>query len=193
MRRVSPIFICKPREVYIISNFKKEKGQTTEINEDIRDKEIRLIGDDGSQLGIMSSRDAQALANEKKLDLVKIAPQANPPVCKIMDYGKYRYEQQKRDKEAKKKQKVTNVKEVRLSLNIEDHDLNTKAKNAMKFLKDGDKVKVSLRLKGREMGHPELAKEVIERFGQVIDEFGVMDSVPKLEGRSMTVIFSPRS
>jgi translation initiation factor IF-3 len=133
------------------------------------------------------------LAIEKKLDLVKIAPNANPPVCKIMDYGKFRYEQQKRDKEARKKQKITSLKEVRLSLTIEDHDLTTKAKNAIKFLSEGDKVKVTLKFKGRELGHPELGKEVIGRFAMMIDTNGVMEKEAKLEGKSMTVIFAPRN
>ena len=134
------------------------------INDEIRDKEVRVIGADGSQLGVMSSKDAYKLALEKNLDLVKIAPQAVPPVCRIMDYGKYRFEQAKREKEARKNQRVIDVKEVRLSLNIDTHDFETKANNAVKFLKAGNKVKVSVRFRGREMAHPELGRELMERF-----------------------------
>jgi translation initiation factor IF-3 len=170
-------------------NIKKAK---TEINEDIRDREIRVIGEEGEQLGVMSSRDAYKLAMEKKLDLVKIAPNAQPPVCRIMDYGKHKYEQAKREKEAKKKQKVMTVKEVRLSLNIEKHDIETKARNATKFLTHGDKVKVSLRFKGRQMGHTSLGFEVFEKFAEIIKEAGDMDGRPKMEGRSMVVFFVPK-
>jgi len=132
------------------------------------------------------------LANERKLDLVKIAPTAKPPVCKIMDYGKFKYEQAKKEKEAKKKQKTTTIKEVRLSLSIEAHDMNTKANNAIKFLNAGDKVKVSLRFKGRQMGHTEFGYEVIKKFAEIIGEHGQMDNRPKLEGRSLVVIFGPK-
>lgn len=139
----------------------------------------------------MSARDALELAMEKKLDLVKIAPQAEPPVCRIMDYGKHKYEQQKRDKENKKKQKITEIKEVRLSLNIEKHDLETKAKMASKFLAKGDKVKVTLKLRGRELGHTDLAIEVFERFAALIEEDGKMEKKPAAEGRSLVTFFSP--
>ncbi len=164
-----------------------------EINEAIRDREVRLIDSNGDQLGIVSSRKALELATERKLDLVKIAPKAKPPVCKIMDYGKYKYEQAKREKEAKKKQKVINVKEVRLSLNIEEHDLNTKANRAIKFLGNGDKVKVSLRFKGRELGHTHLGVDVLNRFFSVVSEVSVMERKPKMEGRSMIMILNPKS
>ncbi len=164
-----------------------------EINESIRDREVRLIDSNGDQLGIVSSRKALELAAERKLDLVKIAPKAKPPVCKIMDYGKYKYEQAKREKEAKKKQKVINVKEVRLSLNIEEHDLNTKANRAIKFLGNGDKVKVSLRFKGRELGHTHLGVDVLNRFFTIVSEVGVMERKPKMEGRSMIMILNPKS
>ncbi len=140
----------------------------------------------------MTTKDAFALAVEKKLDLVKIAPNAVPPVCRIMDYGKHKYEQAKKEKEAKKKQKVMSVKEVRLSLNIEKHDIETKAKNAMKFLEHGDKVKVSLRFKGRQMGHTSLGYEVFDKFAITIQEAGDMDGRPKMEGRSMVVFFVPK-
>ena len=166
--------------------------KTAEINEEIRDREVRVIGDDGEQLGIMTAKDAYKLALEKKLDLVKIAPNAKPPVCKIMDFGKHRYEQQKKDKEARKKQKSGTVKEVRLGLNIENHDLETKAKSAAKFLEKGDKVKVSLRFKGREMGYTQLGYDVIKRFTAEIEEFGVIESTAKLEGRSLVATFAPK-
>ena len=140
----------------------------------------------------MTSKDAFNLAVEKKLDLVKIAPNASPPVCRIMDYGKHKYEQSKKEKDAKKKQKVMSLKEVRLSLNIEKHDIDTKAKNAMKFLQNGDKVKVSLRFKGRQMGHTSLGYEVFEKFAVTIEDSGDMDGRPKMEGRSMVVFFVPK-
>lgn len=168
-------------------------SKQAEINEQIRDRELRIIGSDGEQLGIMSSRDALNLAAEAKLDLVKIAPNAKPPVCRIMDYGKHRYEQQKRDKENRKKQKQQTLKEVRLSLKIEKHDLETKAKNAIKFLSKGDKLKVSLRLRGREMGYVSLAHEVIVRFTEHIDEYGTLDKRPKMEGRSLVAFYSPKN
>ena len=132
-----------------------------QINEQIRDREVRVIGPDGGQIGIMSARDAQRIAYEKNLDLVKISPTANPPVCRIMDYGKYRFEQAKREKEARKNQHIVEIKEVRLSLNIDTHDFNTKVNHAMRFLKEGNKVKVSIRFRGREMGHPEIGTEIM--------------------------------
>lgn len=164
----------------------------TEINEQIRDREVRLIGEDGEQIGIVSRNEALDYAADKKLDLVKIAPNAKPPVCKAMDYGKFKYEQAKKEKEAKKKQKMTIIKEVRLSLNIEKHDMETKANNAIKFLSAGDKVKVSLRFKGRQMGHIEFGYDVINRFAEIIGEHGQMEKRPKLEGRSLVVIFTPK-
>ena len=163
------------------------------INEEIRDKEIRLIGPDGEQLGIMSTKEALKISAEKDLDLVKIAPQAQPPVCRIMDYGKYRFEQTKREKEAKKNQKVIDVKEIRLSLNIDTNDFNTKVNHAIKFLKAGNKVKVSLRFRGREMAHSELGKESVERFASACSEYGVVAKEPKLEGRSMVLFMSAKS
>lgn len=162
------------------------------MNEEIRDREVRVIADDGEQLGIMSGKDAYLLAQEKKLDLVKIAPNANPPVCRIMDFGKHRYEQQKKDKEARKKQRTSTVKEVRLGLNIEKHDLETKAKSAAKFLEKGDKVKVSLRFRGREMGYIQLGHEVFKKFAAEIEEFGVIETPARLEGRSLVAIFAPK-
>ena len=151
---------------------------------------MRVIDADGSQLGVMSSRDALSRAAEKDLDLVKIAPGANPPVCKIMDYGKYRFEQQKKDKEAKKNQKVVDIKEIRLSLNIDTHDFNTKLGHAEKFLKAGNKVKVSIRFRGREMAHTNLGTEVLTRFAEAV-QGGTVDKLPKLEGRSMTMFIVP--
>ena len=162
------------------------------INEDIRDKEVRVIGADGAQLGIMDSREALRLAAESNLDLVKIAPQAVPPVCRIMDYGKYRFEQAKREKEARKNQKVIEIKEIRLSLNIDVGDLNTKVKQGTKFLMEGNKLKVSIRFRGREMAHPELGQSVMERYFEAVSEYGVMEKAPKLEGRHMLMFVSAK-
>lgn len=156
-----------------------------QINEEIRDKEVRLVGDDGSQLGVMSARDALSLAVEKSLDLVKIAPQAQPPVCRLMDYGKFRFEQAKRDKEAKKNQKVIEIKEIRLSLNIDTHDFNTKLNHARKFIQGGHKVKVSIRFRGREMAHASLGDETMRRFAEAMADIANVEKQPKLEGRSM--------
>ena len=152
-----------------------------------------MIGADGEQLGIVPVAKAQQIADEQEMDLVKIAPMAQPPVCRIMDYGKYKFEQVKREKEAKKNQKVIEVKEIRLSLNIDTNDFNTKLKQATKFLKDGNKVKVSVRFRGREMAHPELGTEMVQRFADGIAEFGSVDKMPKLEGRSMVMIISSKS
>ena len=151
-----------------------------------------MIDADGSQLGILSSKEAFRIAMDKNLDLVKIAPQAAPPVGRIMDYGKYRFEQAKREKEARKNQKTIEIKEVRLSLKIDTHDFNTKANNAIKFLKNGDKVKVSVRFRGREMAHPELGQENLKRFIDAVSEYGSVDKPPKMEGRSLAAIISPK-
>lgn len=155
------------------------------INEQIRDREVRLIDDEGNQLGIVSSKEAQRLAREKNLDLVKIAPKAKPPVCKIIDYGKFRYEQAKREKEAKKKQSVMSVKEVRLSPNIEQHDINTKLKQANKFLSNGDKVKVSVRFRGRELAHTAGGRDILLKFAEGLKDIAEIEKHPKMEGRSM--------
>ncbi len=163
----------------------------TEINEEIRDREVRLIDVDGRQIGIVSIREALDAADEAKLDLVKIAPQARPPVCKIMDYGKYRYEQAKMEKEAKKKQRVIQVKEIRLSVNIDDGDMETKARHAIKFLEAGDRLKVSLRFRGRQLSRKELGVEVVERFGEMIKEYGEVDKRPAIEGRSVVAYYAP--
>ena len=162
------------------------------INEEIRDKEVRLIDADGSMLGIISVKDAQKLAVTKNLDLVKIAPQASPPVCRIMDYGKYMFELAKKEKEARKNQKVISIKEVRLSASIEDHDFGFKVKNALKFLEDGDKVKVSVKFRGREMHYTSLGEEVLNKFAEAIKDVGVVEKKPKLEGKNMTMILNPK-
>lgn len=162
------------------------------VNEEIREKEIRLIDSDGTQLGIMPTKKALEIAESKQLDLVLIAPQAKPPVCKIMDYGKFIYEQQKKEKEAKKKQKVINVKEIRITPNIDEHDLNVKAKNAEKFLKDGDKVKVTVKFRGREAEHSHLGEEVLKRFADKLSEVGVIEKQPKLEGKNMFMVLTPK-
>ena len=153
---------------------------------------MRLIGEGGEQLGIMSARDALKMAEEKNLDLVKIAPTAKPPVCKIMDYGKYRFEKAKRDKEARKNQKTVELKEIRLSLNIDTHDFETKAKHAEKFLKAGNKVKVSIRFRGREMGHPEQGHEIMRRFAETLAEIANVEKPAKLEGRNMLMFLAPK-
>ena len=162
------------------------------INERIRDKEVRLIGQDGEQLGIMSARDAMKLAREADLDLVKIAPGAKPPVCKIIDYGKYRYEMARKEKEAKKKQKTMEVKEVRLSPNIDVNDLNTKANHARKFLGKGDKVKVTLRFRGREMAHMSSSRHVLDDFADLLSDIATVEKAPKVEGRSMTMFLTEK-
>ena len=162
------------------------------INEQIRDKEVRVVGADGEQLGIMSSRDAYKLAQEAELDLVKIAPTAKPPVCKIMDYGKYKFEQAKREKEARKNQRVVEIKEIRLSLNIDTHDFNTKLGHALRFLQAGDKVKVSIRFRGREMGHPEQGYETMKKFAQACEEAANVEKPAKLEGRNMLMFLAPK-
>ncbi|HBF6020933.1 TPA: translation initiation factor IF-3 [Clostridioides difficile] len=162
------------------------------INEQIKDKEIRVLSPTGEQLGVMPTKEAQAMANSKNLDLVQISPNANPPVCKIMDYGKFRYEQARKEKEAKKKQKTIVVKEVRLRPGIEQNDLNTKANNAIKFLKKGDKVKVELRFRGRELGHKDIGKEVMLKFLDIIKEFGEPTKAPTFEGNNMVVIIDPK-
>ena len=163
------------------------------LNEDIRDSEIRLIGSTGEQLGIMSAAQAQRIADEQGLDLVKISPQATPPVCKLMDYGKFRFEQGKREKEAKKNQHVVEIKEIRMSPGIDVGDFNTKLKNAQKFLADGNRVKVSVRFRGREMAHTDIGKDLLVRFAEQCAEVATLDKEPKLEGRSMSIFLSPKT
>ena len=162
------------------------------INEQIRDREIRLIGSNGEQLGIMSAKDAMKLAREAELDLVKIAPTAKPPVCNIIDYGKYRYELARKEKEAKKKQKTIDIKEVRLSPNIDTNDLNTKVNQARKFLSKGDKVKVTLRFRGRELAHVNQSKGILDDFAKQLEDIAVVDKPAKLEGRSMIMFLSEK-
>ncbi|MGN1197486.1 MAG: translation initiation factor IF-3 [Acetatifactor sp.] len=160
------------------------------INDQIRDKEVRLIGESGEQLGIMSAKDALKLAEEAGVDLVKIAPTANPPVCRIVDYGKYKYEQLRKEKEAKKKQKVVEVKEIRLSPNIDTNDLNTKMTAARKFITKGDRVKVTLRFRGREMAHMNSSKHILDDFAESLSDVAVIAKPPKVEGRSMTMFLT---
>ena len=163
------------------------------INEEIRDREVRVVDQNGEQLGVMSSRDALALAEERQLDLVKIAPQARPPVCKLMDYGKFRFEQSKKEREFRKNQKVITVKEVRLSATIEDHDVDVKVKNAIKFLKEGNKVKVTIRFRGRQITHSDIGRQVMNEFAERIKEYGTVDKAPQIEGRNMSMFVSPRA
>ncbi|WP_081800386.1 translation initiation factor IF-3 [Metaclostridioides mangenotii] len=162
------------------------------INEQIRDKEVRLLSSNGDQLGIVALKEAQSMADEQNLDLVQISPNAKPSVCKIMDYGKFKYEQSRKEKEAKKKQKIVSLKEVRLRPGIEENDLNTKANNAIKFLKKGDKVKVELRFRGRELGHKDLGKVVMLKFIDIVKEFGEPTKAPAFEGNNMVVIIDPK-
>lgn len=162
------------------------------MNEEIRTKEVRLVSETGEQLGIMHPRDALNIALSKGLDLVEVAPAAKPPVCKIMDVGKFKYEQSKREREARKKQRIINVKEVKLRPNIEDHDFEVKAKNAQRFLEDGDKVKVTIMFRGRELSHPELGRNLLERVAVLLQEIATMEKNPKLEGKNMTMILSPK-
>lgn len=171
-----------------MSNIRKND---LEINEEIRDKEIRVIDADGTMLGVISTKEAQDLAYSKDLDLVKISPNANPPVCKITDYKKAIFEQAKKEKEAKKNQKVVSLKEVRLSIKIEEHDLEFKIKNANKFLLEGNKVKASIRFKGREQKYALDGKEVLAKFAEAVKEVGTVEKLPYLEGRSMTMILNP--
>ena len=173
-------------EVFLIAN------AVHQINEEILDKEVRLIGDEGEQLGIMSSAEALKIAEERELDLVKIAPGSNPPVCKIMDYGKYRFEQTKKEKEAKKNQRVIEIKEIRMSPGIDTNDFNTKLKNGQKFLADGNRLKVSVRFRGREMAHTEIGAELLKDFAAKCADIANMDKAPKLEGRNMSMFLSPK-
>ena len=173
-------------EVFIIAN-------EHQINEQIRDSSVRVVSDDGEQMGIMSAREAMRIAEEKGLDLVKISPNAQPPVCKIMDYGKFRFEQSKKQKEAKKNQHIITIKEMRLSTNIDKHDLDVKAKSVSKFLKAGDKVKISLHFRGRQMTHTDLGREVMEEFFTMVQDDAVMEKGTKMEGRSMFMILAPKN
>lgn len=182
--RLSAFFVM---EVFPIA--KKEM----QINEQIRDNELRVIGPDGAQLGVMSAREAQKIADDAGLDLVKIAPTAVPPVCRVMDYGKYRFEQAKKEKEARKNQHVVDIKEVRLGLNTDVGDFNTLVNRAAKFLQGGDKVKVSIRFRGREMGHPEMGLESMKRFAEALQEVATVEKPAKLEGRHMLMFLAPKA
>ena len=162
------------------------------INEQIRDREVRLVSESGEQLGIMSARDAYLKAQEAGLDLVKIAPMAKPPVCKIIDYGKYRYEMARKEKEARKKQKTIELKEVRLSPNIDTNDLNTKVGAARKFISKGDKVKITLRFRGREMAHMNSSKHILDEFAESLSDIAVIEKAPKVEGRTMTIVLAAK-
>lgn len=164
-----------------------------QLNENIRDKELRIVSESGEQLGIMSAAQALKLAESKNLDLVKIAPQAKPPVCKIMDYGKYRFEQSKREKESRKSQRVTEIKEIRLSLNIDTHDFETKLNHAIRFIESGNKVKVSIRFRGREMAHSNLGLNTMSRFAEACAETAVVERPAKLEGRQMLMFLAPKA
>ena len=162
------------------------------INEEIRDREVRVVDQNGEQMGVYPIREALELAEERQLDLVKIAPQARPPVCKLMDYGKYRFEQSKKEREFRKNQKVITVKEVRLSATIEEHDIDVKFKAAVKFLKEGNKVKATIRFRGRQIAHSEIGRQVMAEFAERIKEYGTVDKVPQIEGRNMSMIISPK-
>ncbi|MGN1003417.1 MAG: translation initiation factor IF-3 [Oscillospiraceae bacterium] len=166
---------------------------THQINEEIRDKEVRLISAEGEQLGIMSAKAALALAEEQSLDLVKISPTANPPVCKLMDYGKFRFEQTKREKEAKKNQRVVEIKEIRMSPGIDVGDFNVKLRNAQKFLAEGNRVKVTIRFRGREMAHTDIGRNLLVKFAEDCTEIASMDKSPKLEGRHMSMFLAPKA
>lgn len=163
-----------------------------QINEEIRDKEVRLIADDGEQLGIVSAKEALDIAIERGMDLVKIAPQAQPPVCRIMDYGKFRFEQAKREKEARKNQRVVEIKEIRMSPSIDVNDFNVKLRNAQKFLADGNRCKITVRFRGREMAHTNIGQDLLLKFAEECGEIAVMDKSPKLEGRHMSIFLSPK-
>ena len=188
-----PLFLCSMYRTVRLH----QRGRCTTIsdlmiNEQIRDREVRLIGVNGEQLGIMSARDALKLAREAELDLVKVAPMAKPPVCKIIDYGKFKYEMVRKEKEAKKKQKIVEIKEVRLSPNIDVNDLNTKTNSARKFLEKGNKVKVTLRFRGREMAHMNANRHILEDFAKSLEDVSAVDKPVKQEGRSLTIFLSPK-
>ncbi|GFN23153.1 translation initiation factor IF-3 [Thermanaeromonas sp. C210] len=163
------------------------------MNGEIRAREVRLVGTDGQQLGIMPLREALRIAHEQGLDLVEVAPQARPPVCRIMDFGKYKYEQSKREREARKKQRIIDVKEVKLRPGIEEHDFQVKARNALRFLEDGDKVKVTIMFRGREISHPELGEKLCWRLADQVSELASVERPPKLEGRNMVMILAPKN
>lgn len=182
-----------PLIFYFISGVLNISVKELQINEEIKDKEIRVIDSDGSAIGVISAKEALALAEERELDLVKIAPQATPPVCKIMDYGKYLFEQGKREKEAKKNQKVVDVKEIRMFSTIDTHDFETKTAQAVKFLKGGDKIKVSVRFRKRAIAHPQLGEELLDKFKEACAEVGTVEKPAKMEGRALVMFVSPKA
>jgi len=182
------IFLC--RTIGGVSAISRE---TLRINEEIRIREVRVTGANGEQLGIMQTKDALKLAEDQHMDLVEVAPKARPPVCKIMDFGKYRYEQQKRDKEARKKQKVITIKEVKLRPNIEQHDFDVKLKNAQRFIEEGNKVKVTVMFRGRELSHPELGTVILNKMSDALGDSVNVERTAKLEGKNMTMILSPKA
>ncbi len=187
---ISALIFCFLYECLEVLDISKQELQ---INEEIRDKEVLLIDVDGKKLGVISAREAQKMAYDKDLDLVKIAPQAKPPVCRILDYGKYCFEQAKREKEARKNQKIVEIKEIRMFSAIDTHDFNTKVNQAVKFLKSGDKIKVSVRFRKRAIAHPQLGEELLERFKEACAEAGVVDKPAKMEGRSIVMFMSPKA
>ena len=191
---VSAIFIILlfPYRLLEVRTISTKDNKQTQINDEIRASEVRLINENGEMVGIVSIDEALRLAEEADLDLVNISPNADPPVCKILDYGKYRYEQQKKEKTAKKNQHVTEIKEIRLSASIEDHDVQVKAKTATKFLQDGDKVKVSLRFRGRERDYTQLGFDAMAKFADLVSEYGVIEKPAKMEGRRMNMFLAPR-
>jgi translation initiation factor IF-3 len=185
-------FFCKPEEERYFSWRWQAISREHQINEEIRAREVRVVGPDGEQIGIKPLREALQLAADMNLDLVNIAPTAKPPVCRIMDYGKFRYEQQKKEKENRKNQKIVDIKEVRFSATIDEHDFQTKLRNVVKFLKDEDKVKCTIRFRGREITHADVGQKVLERVAKEVEEFSVQERKPKLEGRSMIMILAPK-
>lgn len=185
---VLPAFLLLGRCITIA----KGKGIQHEINERIRDREIRVIGSDGKMLGVMSPKEAQRIADDADLDLVKVSPNAKPPVCKILDYGKFRYQEERRMKEAKKKQKAVTIKEIRMSVRVEEHDIQVKARNAEKFLKQGHRVKLTIRFRGREMAYTSQGRQVLLDFAKRLEDVGTVDKKPKLEGRNMSIFMSPK-
>ena len=189
-KRILPAFLFS--QIYYILEVKRISKDGFRVNDEIKAREIRLVGETGEQLGIMSPRDALQIAAENGLDLVEVAPAAKPPVCKIMDVGRYKYEQSKREREARKKQHVISIKEVKLRPNIEDNDFQTKVRNAVRFLEEGDKVKVTIMFRGREMSHPELGRELLDRVADVVREQGSVERAAKLEGRNMSIIVTPK-
>ena len=187
---------CATRFYFVCINYFRRwisiSKESPKINEEIRAREVRVTSSTGEQLGIISLRDALRIAGEQQLDLVEVAPTAKPPVCRIMDFGKYRYEQQKRDKEARKKQKVVSVKEVKLRPNIEQHDFDVKLKNAVRFLEEGNKVKVTIMFRGRELSHPELGREILKRVAELLKDSVSIERDAKLEGKNMIMILAPK-